>query len=209
MNFLRTTPRPRTADDVDDLLGTAEPVYPPEIFNMDLRNVSRGVSITWLMQAFEMDRNTVKKRLADCPPIKMGAGQQPLFKLSQAAAYLVKPRFDTKTYIKNMNINDLPPFLRKEVWEARLKEQRWKEKAGDLWHTADVTETFAEVFKLIKNQMQLWVDNLARVEALTDAQNRHFIGAVDQLQQDLHHELIELPKQRKTTSQLADVEDDD
>ena len=61
-----------TDPDIDDLLGPdpAE-VSAPAVY--DLCEVHGGVSLLWLAQVFKMDRQTIKRRLAHCPPIRRHA----------------------------------------------------------------------------------------------------------------------------------------
>src|SRR5258708_7976004 len=61
-----------------------------------------GVSITWLSNAFRMDRQTVKKRLARLEAMGNGHAGQPIYDFVQAAAYLVKPKVNVAEYIKGL-----------------------------------------------------------------------------------------------------------
>lgn len=165
-----------------------------------------GVTTGWLARVFGMDPSTVKKRLADCPPLqRRKAGY--VYSLPQAAAYLVKPVFDVSEYLKTMRPSELPASLQKEYWDARLKRQRWEERAGELWRTDDVLDVLGEAFIAIKSSMQLWADNLERAVGLSDEQRRLLQGMVDGLQTELHAALVQMPKQRQTRSTASELDD--
>jgi hypothetical protein len=202
----------RVANDDEDLIGnpakTGEDVLEEDAkAAADIRYVTGGVTVTWLANAFRMDPKTVKKRLAECPVKGIGRGRSPLFDLPVAASYLVKPRGDMGEYIKKIRPNDLPPLLQTEFWDAALKRQKWQEKAGELWPTEKVLDTFSDAFRLVKETMRLWPDTIEQTDGLTNDQRRTFIGLVDSLQDQMHKRLVEFPKQKQTPSQLAEVED--
>lgn len=171
--------------------------------DLDIRDVYAGVSTTWLMNAFRMDRSTVKRKLAPLPPIKYERANMPIYDFVQAASYLVKPRVDIAEYIRTLKPNDLPNDLQKEYWDAQLKRQTFELKSGQLWRTEDVLETFGEVFKRIKTTMQLWVENIERKQGLSADQRTLLVQMVDGLQNDIHEQLIDLAKTRSTPSSRA------
>lgn len=175
----------------------------------DWSDTLRGVSITWLSQAFRMDRQTVKKRLARLDSVANGHAGQPVYDFVQAAAYLVKPKVNVAEYIKGLKPTDLPVILQDQYWASQLKRQQFEVKAGNLWPTDDVLEVFGRTFLLLKDTMQLWVENLneASRSGLTNEQRKLLTAMVDGLQADLHRNLIEMPKQHKTRSQLAELDD--
>lgn len=184
-----------------DLIGD-DPKQP-----IDFRVNLAGVSIDWLAAMFAMDRGTVRKRLAGCPELRMGPGGAPLFSVAQAAAYLVKPKIDIASWVKSLRPADLPPYLQSEFWDAQNKRQKWEENAGDLWRTDKVVEVFADVFKLIKETMQLWTDSIERKQGLTGEQRALLAQMTDGLQNDLHKKLIEFAAKKQTPSSLAEMKD--
>lgn len=166
-----------------------------------------GCSITWLSQAFRMDRQTVKKRLARLEPVGNGHAGQPVYDFVQAAAYLVKPKVNVAEYIKGLKPTDLPVILQDQYWASQLKRQAFEVKAGKLWATDDVLEVFGRTFLLIKDTMQLWVENLAEAgPGLTNDQRKQVTAMVDGLQTDIHRNLIEMPKHHQTRSQIAELD---
>lgn len=196
--------------DMDDLIGgpstDTSTLYEQEDVSASrqLNEILTGVSVTFLMQAFRMERITVRKRLAGLVPIRMGRGNSPLYDFVQAASYLVKPRVDIKEYIRSVKPDDLPPELRREIWDAKLKQQRWEEKAGDLWRTDDVFEVMGEAFKTIKTTVQLWSDNIERATGLSQEQRKLIMDMSDALLDEIHRSLVKQASEKKTLSQLGE-----
>lgn len=171
-----------------------------------LQALLNPVTITFLSQVMEMDRQTVTKRLAKLPPVVMHRGGTPAYNFKQAMSYLATPVIDPAEVIKRIGSNDLPSALQKDVWDARLKAQKWRRQAGELWATEDVLEVLGEAFKRLKTTTQLWVDQITDKLALSDEMREELSRAVDGLQHDLHQTLVEMPKDRATKSQLAEIE---
>lgn len=194
-------------DELDDLLGIS-PKAPRGQNSADLaiEDVYRGVSVTWLANAFKMDRNTVKKRLAHCPSVSNDRST-PLYSLRQAASYLVEPKVDIASYLKAMRPNDLPPLLQDTFWSAQMKRQKWEVEAGNLWPTEDVLEVLSEAARRIRSAITLWTDNLDRVNGLNSEQRKMLTGMCDGLLDEIHETLIDMPRQKRTPSQLAQLSD--
>lgn len=206
--------------DIDDLLGPApakkgrptlaeavqkrdeREATPPKAKLLTFEDMRQGVSVAWLSAAFRLDSNTCRRRLLGCPKVGVTHGNTPLYDFVEAASYLVKPKFDLKT----MKAKDLPPELQDTVWAARLKQQKWEEKAGQLWRTSAVLTVLGDAFMLIKNTMQLWTEDARLARTLTDDQRAALIEMVDGLQKDLHTELVGMAQAKATRSQLAELE---
>lgn len=176
--------------------------------SMHLSDVHAGVTVAWLSQVFGMDPTTVKKRLADCPPLhRRKAGY--VYDLKQAAAFLVKPVFDVNKYLRGMKPSELPPQLTKEYWDAALKRQTWEERAGDLWRTQKVIEILSDTFLMMKSTLQLWPEDIERSVGLTNEQRAELVRLVDQLQNELYRNLVELKSSRRTGPMREEIEIDD
>lgn len=193
----------------DDLLGVEEPEFDGPLDQSGIAAVLAGVSISWLMQAFNMDRNTVKKKLAPLRPLRLGRGNSPIYHFAQAVSYLVKPQVDILQYVKSLQPKDLPPILQDALWSAKLKRQKWEENAGDLWRTEKVQQLLADTFKTMKTTIQLFAGNIASEVGLSAQQRKLLQDNLDGLQRDLHHALIEQARSSATLSQLAEAEDED
>lgn len=185
----------------DDILGEDE-----NNVSLDLLDMERGVSITWLAQVFRMDKNTVKKRIAQCDPIGKKMGHM-VYSLRQTCAYLVQPKVDVGQWIKNLRPNDLPPYLQAMYWDALLKRQKWEENAGDLWRTEVILDTFGELAMTIKSQVQLWVENVDRIHNLNVEQRKTITDQSDILLNEIHRILVEAPSKKHTPNQMAEIDD--
>lgn len=197
----------RTQDEIDDLIGgdVAEPELGDEL---RIDDVYRGVSITWLAQAFGMDKPTVRKRLANCPPIgKMRTYD--VYSLRQAASYLVEPKIDIAQYLKSLRPVDLPSYLQDAYWSAMLKRQKYEENARELWRTGDVLDVFGEMAMTLKSTVQLWVENLDRVHGLTPEMRETMTQQGDNLLEEIHRIMVEAPSKRRTTSTAEEHHGDD
>lgn len=203
-------------DDFDDLIGdapaeksttapfrgTGQPLKP----DLELAHVYGGVTADWLAQVFGSDRRTVQKKLARADDAVMGKDRRGSTKYSipHAAAYLIKPKVDIVQWIKGLRPNDLPPMLNDAYWGAMLKRQKWEENAGDLWRSEDVLEVFSSSFFTIKTTTQLWVEEIDRKHTLTPAMRETITALADDLLAQLHQRLIEAPKEKKTSSSIAE-----
>lgn len=199
--------------DLDDLLGVAKPkpARRPLVQMMtaeDIREAYTGVTITWLMQAFQMSRQEVRRKLAGCAPIRYDGNNKPIYDFREAASYLVKPKINVRDYIRQLKPKNLPNELQTEYWSARLKQQTWEVKAGQLWRTQDVVDLFGEVFKAVKTSAQLFPDVIERESGLTEAQRVRLVELVDTLQQDIYERLVAISKQRSTPSSAAYLDDE-
>lgn len=197
-------------DALDELVGgppgAAEPKEPE--YPNDWTAFARPVTVTFLMNVFKMDRRTVQRRLAELRPIKYGRGNTPEYDFRQAASYLVDPRIDLKKYIATLKPTDLPTYLQDAYWSAALKRQKFEEQAGDLWRTSDVLDVLGDVFQTLKTTIQLFPDAVDRSGELTDKQRATVTELCDQLQQELHAKLVEMPQRRRTGPVVEEIEDD-
>ena len=164
--------------------------------------IHTGVSVSWLMAAFRMDRVTVKRKLAKLTPIKYGRGNSPIYDFVQAASCLVKPNIDIAEYLKTMRPQDLPALLQKEYWDAKLKRQKWEIAAGELWHTSDVVSVLGDTFQMMKNTLLLWTEHIDREVGLSEVQYAALTKKVDILQEDMYEKLVEMENLRQTPSSL-------
>lgn len=194
--------------EIAELLGYEpdEPEVPEILTGMpDWTEATQPVSVTWLMNAFRMDRLTVKKRLAALAPVKMGRGNSPEYDFRQAAAYLVDPKIDVMDYLSSMKPTQLPAFLQVQFWDAQLKRQTWEQRAGELWRTEDVLKVFGKVFITIKGTIQLWVDTLAEHVELDDETRKRLTEMTDGLQNEIYAKLVTIPAKQRTESTAAEI----
>lgn len=193
--------RPRKApEDDEDLIGMDEP---PKKIPMAISEVYGGVSANWLAQMFGHDKNTIAKKLAKANLEIVGRRNGgPLYRLADAAPYLVKPQVDLVEYVRGLRPNDLPPMLNDAYWSAMLKRQKWEENAADLWRTEDVLEVLGDLNFQVRNTVNLWAEGIDRIEPLTDKQRQAIMVHADRLLELFYNMLVELPTKRKTQPSL-------
>lgn len=169
----------------------------------------RPISISFLSDVLLKDRKAITRKLANLTPMAQYRGNVPLYDFRQALEYLVTPKMDAADLIRKMGVNDLPVGLQKDVWDAKLKQQKWMEQAGDLWKTEEVLEVLGEAFQRLKTTTQLWIDQVAETHSLSPEVRSDLTKMVDGLQKDLHSTLVEMPTEKSTRSQLGEIEGSD
>ena len=172
---------------------------------MDRDGLQSGFSVSWLADAFGLTTQTVRSRLADCPP-KGQRGRGKVYDLKEAAPYLVEPKVDWERHLRGLKKTDLPVNLQKDVWEARIKEQKYLREAKDLWHTDDVLNLFTTLFLTVKSNVQLWPDNIERQSGLTAEQQKILIDLCDALLNDVYGEVRPLLLQGSTLSSVEQTD---
>lgn len=170
---------------------------------------AKGVSVSFLAKAFRVAPQTARERLSRCPPISDsvnfdGPKQQFRYDLAEAASYLITPKLTPEQFLQAVKRADLPPSFQQQFWDARLKQQRWEQEAGQLWRTEKVQEVLGTAFQQMKFTMQLWVDHLERETGLTDRQRELLIQLVDGLQQDIYDALVAQAEAKTTGSVLME-----
>lgn len=197
-------------DEIDDLIGgpaeLANNASEPLLDGLDLGLVHAGVSAAWLGHVFGHDKNTIKKKLANCLPSGTNRGT-PLYRIPDAAQWLVKPKVNIADYIKGMSRRDLPPELNDLYWGAMLKRQKWEENAGQLWRGEDVLRVLGEGAIKIKNIVQLWVDELDRVNGLPENLRAQLQQMADALLEEIHESYVTAPARGTTLSTVTEHED--
>lgn len=189
----------------EDLIGGPENDEDETDLRMDIAEVYGGVSGHWLSQIFGHDKNTIKKKLAagNCEVVGYRNGG-PLYRIAEAAQWLVKPKVDLVSYVKSLRPNDLPPMLNDAYWGAMLKRQKWEENAGDLWRTEAVLEVFGDLALSFKTTVSLWVEEVDRQQSLTPEQRAVLTGLCDDLLERVYQQMVEAPKKRRTPSSVVE-----
>lgn len=206
-------------DVFDDLLGDAQPARAPlpaaapEEMEVSLRRgniheVVGGVTVQWLSTVFRMSKPKVVQRLIRCPTLKTHQNGAVIYDLAAAAAYLVPPKTDVKAYLRGLKPDDLPEQLKDQFWAAKLKEQRWRTNAGELWTSDSVMEVFGETFKTIKQTVQLWTDSVEETVGVTDEQRIFLRNLSDDLLDKIHKALVTLDATSATRNQLSELDAD-
>lgn len=169
-----------------------------------------GVTAAWLSKIFEMKVDDVKRRLADCPVLRQGKQTNNgirgrTYSIKEAAPYLVPPKVSPQDFLRAIKKGGMPSTMQQAFWNAMLKQQKWMENAGQLWHTDKIRETLGGTFQTLKFTMQLWEDTLETETGLTDDQRAKLRVLVDGLQQELYDALVMQMANKQTGPQLDDL----
>lgn len=182
-----------------------------EIVRVELPRMEKfhvPLSHTFLADVFRMDTRTVKKRLAGLQPVELAAGNQPRYDFVQAAAFLTPPKVDEKSlmnWLKGLRVQDLPAHLAPGIQQAMLTRQTYDVRARELWHTDDVIKLLGKVFMGLKDRLTLLPETLR--ESCPDFTDTHWARTreiVDDIQNQLHADLVALPANSRTFSSLGD-----
>jgi len=171
---------------------------------------TKGVTASWLAQAFGIPEPTARYRLRNCP-VKTNRArgtkmQVRLYDIKEAARHLITPAYSTKEYMHSLKRGDLPPVLQQAVWDAMLKRQKWEENAGDLWRTSQLREVLGLTFQTLKFTLQLWTETIERQSELSDEHRGIILEMVDALQGELYQSLVKNMNDNSTGSQLVELE---
>lgn len=166
------------------------------------------VSMNFLGRVLHMDPMTVKKRLRSCKPAGVVGNGRPVYLFHEALPYLVKPKMDLATYIKTLNPTDMPNSINKTFWEAERIKNKVLIETGEAWDDAAVLDVLGTTFMMFKDRLPLILEGM-REAGLTDEQFAKLQGYVDQLQTNLHENLVDLPKQRRTLARVARIDPGD
>lgn len=162
-----------------------------------------GVTVPWLMKAFRMGRATVERKLGGLEPVGYGRHRTPLYDLPEAASYLVKPRHDLHKLLREMKPEDMPERLREAYWGAKLRQQKWEEKAGHLWPTPAVMDLFSNVLTELRMRLQLVPEAIEREAGLDLEQIAATRMVVDSIQDEIHKALQAIAEGGDSLSQLG------
>lgn len=183
-----------------------------EAQNLTSKDVSAmllyGVSVQQLARLFRLTRPGVEKKLRNARPIDLGSHGNPLYDLADAAGYLIEPKIDIEEYLSMIKPERLPDHLRETFWNAKLKRQRYEEKAGDLWRTAKVMEVVGELLLDIGNKLNLIPDRIERMTGLNPEQYRLVRSAVDAVREEVFDEAKRLSRGEHVTNQLGEEDEE-
>lgn len=193
---------------LDDLIGGSDE-REVRLAIDDLHAVRAGVSIPWLMKAFRMGRGKVETSLVGLQPIATGQNRTPLYDLPSAASRLVPPKIDLERVLATVKPDALPDRLREAYWNAKLKEQRYQERAGDLWRTERVISLFSETLQEVRNKLTIIPDQVQRAVGLTPQQLVSVTQIVDAVQDEIYKFILGAKDRNKTPNQLGEEHGDD
>lgn len=181
-----------------------KPLIPEPVDDMDVE-VTSGVTIPWLSTVFRMPLARVKELMRTARPVKVSSRGTKFYDIVEAAQFLVKPKLSTEEFLKTVRKTDLPDHLKESFWNAKLKEQKFRRLAGELWTTESVMNFIGETFKTIKNTTMLWSDTVESAHGITDEQRNTILELKDHLLEDLASSVKDQAAENTTLSQLGEL----
>lgn len=131
-----------------------------------------------LAQMFETDAKTLPKRLKMVAPAGTRRGNK-VYRIKEAAQYIVTPGYEIEEYIRQMSPQELPPLLSKEFWNGQRARLEFETKLGMHWPTEEIVEFIGALQNTIRMVLLLAVDDVNREQALTDGQRKVFQRITD------------------------------
>jgi UDP:flavonoid glycosyltransferase YjiC (YdhE family) len=183
--------------------------------NMDTESrgiIYQGASVNQLADLFRMKTPDVLRRLGDLKPIGVGRQNNPIYDVAQAAARLIRIPVTAEMidgYMRRVNARDLPPILNKIYWEGLMVRERYREQAGELWHTEDVARVASDAFQSLRMSVLLIPDALRDG---TDLSERQFTMVQEILDKALEESRVRLvadlrkPNRSPTTGTVSTEE---
>lgn len=148
--------------------------------------VYQGASINQLAGIFEMEARDIKAKIqGNVTPCGERRGH-PIYKVREAAPYLVPPPYDIDEFIQRMTIADLPPILRKEFWAGLRSRQLFEKEAAELWPTQEVIETIYTLYKTLRMSLLLTREAVERETELTSRQREIITRLIDSGLEEAH-----------------------
>lgn len=139
-----------------------------------------GASVNQIATMFGMTNTEVARKLRSLPPSGIRSGY-PIYKVKDAAEYLLKPRVDVEEYIRKVGMKDLPPSLQKDLWAAMNGQLKFEEAQGNVWRVERIQETWAEWHKIVRMTLLLAPDDAERDGRLPPEFYEWFRGFIDKL----------------------------
>lgn len=168
----------------------------------------KGASISQLATLFDMDRRTVRDRLRNTE----SSGERnshPIYKISVAAQVLCD---NSGAAAKRAIAQEV------EFWDAKLKEQKFLEKAAELWPTAEVEKVLIGVLKIFRESYAMYIDRLETETQVPQEIIEEVKSLGDSMLEECHNSLgantfrakaLKREEEKKLEADLKNLDDND
>lgn len=166
-----------------------------------------GVTKSQMVDLFKMDARTINRRLAvsDIEPSGTRNGYD-IFHVRDVAPWLLPPKMNMESYIKNMNPQDLPKMLSKEFWNGLKARQDYRLRENDLWETSEVHTCLSEMVQVLVMSSRTIEDQVDRLAELSPKQREVLRSCVRSLMDSLRETALTHFKERKQEREEAEAE---
>lgn len=148
-----------------------------------------GASVNQIAAMFGMSNSEVASKLRHLAPAGVRSGY-PIYRVKDAAEYLLKPRVDLEAYVRKIGVKDFPPALQKDLWAAMNGQLKFEEAQGNVWRTERIQATWAEWIKTVRMTLLLAPDEAEREGWMRPEQYEKFRGFIDRLLETLHENVV-------------------
>ena len=145
-------------------------------------------------------------------PVGLGRQGNPIYRIRDAAPLLTKFEVTPEMIderMRRMNPQDLPPVLQKMFWEGLAVRERYKELAGELWSTADVSLVAAQTFQSLRMSLLLIPDALMNDTDLTERQMKIVQAIIDTALEEARANLVSELRKPSGQRSTPDIDEDE
>lgn len=170
-----------------------------------------GGTIGTLADIFQRDPATVKRVIAQQRiPSVISDDDQELYAIRDVAPYLIDISLvvNIEQVLKSTSLKKLPPELTKNYWDAYVTRKKALEDDKQLWRTEAVMEVFIDVFKVIRQSINQFVDTISDRTETTDTQRQMIVEMCDGLLQSTREKLVDQFELYRTSAAEKDIDDD-
>jgi len=145
---------------------------------------SNGITVGDLAGLTGLSATEIETALVGVPPMRGQQTRARVYDLYAAMSALVVAGEGANSAmieeaIKRMKPNTLPPALSKEFWQGQKARLEYMQSVDHLWRTERVQKVVASIFKIIRQQMTLLVDNVEQQTSLSNRQREIIIALAD------------------------------
>ena len=156
--------------------------------------VYEGATVNQLSAMFNLSKTEIAKRIRTLPPAGVRSGY-PIYKVSDAAPYLVEPKVDVEGYVRRMGLKDLPPPLQKDLWAAMNGQLKFEQTQGTVWRVERIQEIWSEWHKRVRMTLLLAPDEAEREGRISPDGLIWFREFIDRLLLSLYQEVTSVMEQ--------------
>jgi Protein of unknown function (DUF1441) len=170
-----------------------------------------GVSVNQLAVIFGIRANDVAERLGGVRSVGVGRQGNPLYRIADAAARLVKIPVTEEMiiqYMEKLNPKNLPPLLNKLFWDSMIQRRKYGELVGEMWLTSDVIKVASETFQSLRMSLLLIPDALVSETELTERQTKIVQEVIDTALDDMRERLVERLNKPSGGASVAEADDE-
>lgn len=160
----------------------------------------RPVTTNTLATIFEMDKQTITRRLIDCPHVEVSGRR--LYAFKEACSYIIKPRMTPEQFIKTLNSAHLPPEVNKAFWDGNRSRLKYMLEAQEAWETYEVNAALGALCMTVKEALSTMTESMRERAKLSDEQAVLFDAGIEDLRVRLAEKLEELATRTDTTAIL-------